>query len=93
MKVTVTYALPFRENLGVREEIYETKRDSATVKEVLELIVERHSSMSESVDASSDEALRRHLVVSVNSKLAKLSEHVREGDMVSLLLPVSGGSQ
>jgi molybdopterin converting factor small subunit len=91
LRITVAYTLPFREDLGVSEEIYQTERDSATVREVLELIVDRHPSMSRFVDASGDEAQRRHLVVAVNSKLAKLSDHVHEGDGVRVLLPVSGG--
>ena len=91
MRITVAYASPFRENLGVREETYETERDSATVKEVLDLIVDRHSSMGKYADTSSDEAQRRHLVVAVNARLAKLSDHVHDGDRVSILLPVVGG--
>ncbi len=93
MRITVTYASPFHENLGLREETCETEQDSATVTEVLKLIVDRHSSMSKFVDTSSDEAQRRHLVVAVNSRLAKLSDRVHDGDRVSLLLPVSGGSE
>jgi len=48
--------------------------------------------MSKFVDASGDEAPRRHLVVAVNSRLAKLSDEIHNGDKVSLLLPVIGGS-
>ena len=39
MRITVAYASPFRENVGAREETYETEEDSATVKEMLNLIV------------------------------------------------------
>ena len=75
------------------EEIYETEKDSATVREVLELIVARHPSMSRFVDISGDEAQRRHLVVAVNSQLARLSDRVHDGDGVRVLLPASGGSE
>ena len=92
MKITVNYGLPFRDNVGVKEEIYEIEQDSATVARVLELIVQRHSTMSRFVDASSDEAQRRHLVVAVNSRVARLHDDVHHGDKVSLLLPVIGGS-
>jgi len=93
LRIIITYASPFRESLGTREETYETERDSVAVKEVLDLMVDRHSSMGKFVDTSSDEAQRRHLVVAVNTKLAKLSDHVHDGDRVSILLPVAGGSQ
>jgi molybdopterin converting factor small subunit len=31
--------------------------------------------------------------VAVNARLAKLSDHVHDGDRVSILLPVAGGSE
>jgi molybdopterin converting factor small subunit len=93
LRITVAYASPFRENVGVREETYETEGDSTTVKEVLALIVDKHSSMSKLVDTSSDEALRRQLVVAVNARLARLSDHVHDSERVSILLPVAGGSE
>jgi len=92
LRITVIYTLPFREYAGVKEEAYEIGRDSSTVKEVLDLIVRRHSSIGKFVDPSSEEAQRRHLVVALNSRLAKLSDSIHDGDRVSLLLPVIGGS-
>jgi molybdopterin converting factor small subunit len=47
--------------------------------------------MSKFVDASSDEALRRHLVVAANAGLARLADPLNDGDNISLLLPVAGG--
>jgi len=92
LKIIVNYGLPFRDDVGVKEETYEIGHDSATVVRVLALVVQRHSTMSRFVDASSDEAQRRHLVVAVNSGLARLHDDVHHGDKVSLLLPVTGGS-
>lgn len=91
MKITVKYSLPFREEVGLKEETYEMEPDSATVAEVLEQVIERHSSMRKFVNTSSDETQRRHLVVAINSRLSKLSDNVHDGDKVSLLLPVIGG--
>jgi molybdopterin converting factor small subunit len=93
LRITVAYTPPFREDLDVSEETYETEKDSATVREVLELIVARHPSMSRFVDISGDEAQRRHLIVAVNSQLARLSDCVHDGDGVRVLLPASGGSE
>jgi len=92
LRITVIYTLPFREYTGVKEETYEIGGDFSTVKEVLSLIVRRHSSIGEFVDASSEEAQRHRLVVALNSRLAKLSDRIHDGDRVSLLLPVIGGS-
>ena len=85
--------MPFREDVGVREETYEIDQKSITVARVLDLIVSKHSSMTKFMDSASDEAQRRQLVVAVNSRLAKLSDGVHDGDSISLLLPVIGGSK
>lgn len=93
MRITVKYSMPFREDAGVTEETYETDQESTTVARVLDLIASRHSSMTKFMDSTSDEAQRHHLVVAVNSRLARLSEEVHDGDSISLLLPVIGGSK
>ena len=93
MRITVKYSTPFRENAGVTEETYETDQESTTVARVLDLIASRHSSMTKFMDSTSDEAQRHHLVVAVNSRLARLSDGVRDGDRISLLLPAVGGSK
>ena len=92
MRVTVKYTLPFRDDVGVREETYEIDREAIAVADVLDLIVRRHSSVAKFLETASEEAQRHHLVVAVNSRLARLSDGVRDGDTVSLLLPVIGGS-
>jgi molybdopterin converting factor small subunit len=91
MKIAVKYGFSFRENVGVSQETLEVEEGPITVAQALDLIIRRHPVMGEFVDASSDEAQRRHLVVSVNSKLARLADLLNDGDNISLLLPVSGG--
>ena len=91
MRIIVKYSAPLRQDAGAREETYEIDQESITVARVLEMIVERHSSMRKFMDSASDEAQRHHLVVAVNSRLARLSDTVRDSDGVSLLLPVVGG--
>jgi molybdopterin converting factor small subunit len=85
--------MPFREDAGVREETYKIDQESTTVARVLDLVVSKHSSMTKFMDSTSDEAQRHHLVVAVNSRLARLSDGVHDGDSISLLLPVIGGSK
>ena len=91
MKIAVKYSIPFREDAGVREESYEVDRESITVAEVLDLVVGRHTSMSKFVDKTSEEAQRHQLVIVVNSRLARLSDEIYDGDSVSVMLPVIGG--
>jgi molybdopterin converting factor small subunit len=91
LRITVKYSTPFREDTGVSEEAYEIDQESITVGGVLDLIASRHSSMSKFMDSTSEEAQRHHLVVAVNSKLARLSDRVQDGDIMSVLLPVMGG--
>ena len=92
MRITVKYSIPFREHAGVKEETYEIDQESITVATVLDLIVSKHSSMTKFMDSTSDEAQRHHLVVAVNSRIARLSDVVHDGDSISLMLPVIGGS-
>jgi molybdopterin converting factor small subunit len=93
LNITVKYSLPFREEVGVREETYEIGKNPANVASVLSMIVRRHSCIGKFVDAASDEAQRRQMVIALNSRLARLSDVVHDGDSVSLLLPVTGGSK
>jgi molybdopterin converting factor small subunit len=93
LRITVKYSLPFREDVGVREETYELGQNSTNVAGVLNMIVRKHSCMSKFVDAVDDEAQRRQMVVALNSRLARLSDEVHDGDSVSLLLPVMGGTK
>ena len=91
MKIVVKYSSPFREDTGVKDEAYEIDQESTTVETVLDLIVSRHSSMSKFVDKTCEEAQRRQLVMAVNSRLARLSDGVHDGDKISVLLPAIGG--
>ena len=91
LQIIVKYSPPFREEVGVREETYEIGENPVNVASVLTMIVRRHSCLDEYVDTTNDEALRHQMVVAVNSKLARLSDEVHDGDSVSLLLPVMGG--
>jgi molybdopterin converting factor small subunit len=93
LQITVKYSVPFREEVGVREETYELGQNSTNVASVLSMIVRRHSCIGKFVDTTDDEAQRRQMAVAVNSKLARLTDEVHDGDSVSLLLPVMGGSK
>jgi molybdopterin converting factor small subunit len=93
LNITVKYSLPFREDVGVGEETYEIGQNPANVASVLNMIVRRHSCIEKFVDAVSDETQRRQMVVALNSRLARLSDEVHDGDSVSLLLPVTGGTK
>jgi molybdopterin converting factor small subunit len=92
LQITVKYSLPFREEVGVREETFEIGENPVNVASVLSMIVRRHSCIGKFVDTVNDEAQRRQMAVAVNSKLARLADEVHDGDSVSLLLPVMGGS-
>jgi molybdopterin converting factor small subunit len=93
LQIIVKYSPPFREDVGIREETLEIGENPVNVASVLSMIVHKHSCMSRFVDTVDDEALRHQMVVAVNSKLARLSDEVHDGDSVSLLLPVMGGSK
>jgi len=56
--------------------------ESATLQEVWPLLAERHPGLS---------PMRDTLAFAVNGEYAKMDGHVRPGDEVAVLPPVSGG--
>lgn len=80
MRVRVLYFARLRETLGIREEVVELP-DGAEVRALLEAVKSHH------------EALRgfKELLVAVNGEYASVDRRLREGDVVALLPPVSGG--
>lgn len=77
--------------VGLGGETLEIQQDEATVADVLRLIARKHPAMDRFVDTATEEAHRHHMVVALNSQLAKLTDSIREGDRIAILLPVIGG--
>ena len=80
MRVRVLYFARLRALLGVGEEVVELP-EGALVSTLLEALKSRH------------EALRgaEGIMVAVNAEYASAERGLREGDVVALLPPVSGG--
>ena len=91
LRVTANYNSPFRDEVGLSRETLEIKQEEPTVADVLRLIARKHPAMDRFVDTTTEEAHRHHIVVALNSQLAKLSDPIREGDNIAILLPVIGG--
>ncbi|AIF68642.1 hypothetical protein PAP_01000 [Palaeococcus pacificus DY20341] len=87
MKVKVRYFARFRTLAGTSEEELELK-EGATIKDLVELIKEKHSAFSEEVFEQNEEA---DVNVSRNGRYAKFDEVLQEGDIVALFPPTSGG--
>ena len=95
MKVNVQFFAAVRELVGLREETLELPNGS-TVKNLLDLLVERHGQSLRNYiyDHKSDE-LRRSLQVLVGDKptsaLNGLSTELTDGCVLAIIPPVGGG--
>ncbi len=79
MKVRILYFARLRETLSIEEETIELP-EGTTVETLLGILKNRH------------QALRRlRFLISVNAEYASPNRGLREGDVIALFPPVSGG--
>ncbi|HII60852.1 ubiquitin-like small modifier protein 1 [Pyrococcus horikoshii] len=89
MRVKVRYFARFRDLAGTGEEEIELQ-DGATVRDLIEEIKKRHERFrrevfGEEYDEDAD------VNIAVNGRYVKWDEKLREGDIVGVFPPVSGG--
>lgn len=88
MKVTVRYFARYRSLVGKGEEELEVP-DGITVGELIEVLKERHPVLRNEVFAEDDDLA--DVNVSRNGRYVRFDEVLRDGDIVALFPPVSGG--
>ncbi|AHF81178.1 ubiquitin-like small modifier protein 1 [Thermococcus paralvinellae] len=87
MKIKVKYFARFRELAGVSEEIIELPNGSR-VSDLIEIIKERHPKFKNEVFAQNEDA---DVNVSRNGSYVSFDEELKDGDVVALFPPASGG--
>lgn len=88
MRVKVRYFARYRSLVGKSEEELEVP-DGITVKELIDILKERHPVLKNEVFAEDDDLA--DVNVSLNGRYARFDEVLRDGDAVALFPPVSGG--
>ncbi|KUH33115.1 MoaD/ThiS family protein [Thermococcus sp. 18S1] len=88
MRVTVRYFARYRSLVGKGEEELEVP-EGITVLELIELLKERHPVLRNEVFAEEDDLA--DVNVSRNGRYVRFDEVLRDGDIVALFPPVSGG--
>jgi molybdopterin converting factor small subunit len=92
MKVTVEYAAQVKKAARVGSEVLDV--DSATtLQQLVALVVDKHGAELRSVLFAANGDLQRSILVFVSDQQVRWDEHLelKEGDVVTLLSPISGG--
>ncbi len=88
MKVTVRYFARYRSLVGKSEEELAVPA-GITVRDLIEILKERHPVLKNEVFAEDDDLA--DVNVSRNGRYVGFDEVLREGDVVAIFPPVSGG--
>ena len=88
MKITVRYFARYRSLVGKSEEELEVP-EGITVRELVEILKERHPILKNEVFAEEDDLA--DVNVSRNGRYVRFDEVLRDGDIVAIFPPVSGG--
>ncbi len=88
MRIKVRYFARYRSLVGKSEEELEVP-EGITVGELIEVLKERHNVLRNEVFAEEDDLA--DVNVSRNGRYVRFDEVLRDGDVVALFPPVSGG--
>ncbi|ASJ05480.1 MULTISPECIES: ubiquitin-like small modifier protein 1 [Thermococcus] len=88
MRIKVRYFARFRSIVGTGEEELEVP-EGITVRELIELLKERHPVLKTEVFAEDDDLA--DVNVSRNGRYVGFDDVLQDGDVVALFPPVSGG--
>ncbi|NJE10926.1 ubiquitin-like small modifier protein 1 [Thermococcus sp. MAR1] len=88
MKIRVRYFARFRSLVGTGEEELDVPK-GITVRELIELLKERHPVLKTEVFAEDDDLA--DVNVSRNGRYVGFDDVLQDGDVVALFPPVSGG--
>jgi molybdopterin synthase sulfur carrier subunit len=88
VRIKVRYFARYRSLVGKSEEELEVP-NGITVKELIEILKERYPALREEVFAEDDDLA--DVNVSRNGRYVSFDEVLRDGDVVAIFPPVSGG--
>ena len=90
MQVTIEYFGPARDAVGVSRETLDC--EAATAHELVERVARERGGRLASL-LLQDGRLAKSVLVAVNDRQVSADEVLRDGDVVSIIPPVSGGSR
>ncbi|MEZ0290495.1 MAG: MoaD/ThiS family protein [Sulfolobales archaeon] len=86
MRVKIRLYAVLRDLYGASEDLLEFNRDRISVRELLEIIASRNDSLKKFITSRGESILTL-----VNGVYASLEQDLRDGDVVDILPPASGG--
>ena len=90
MSVRVRFSYPYRKLVGV-EEVELDLTGPSKVKEVLNLLAERHPEFKDYMGKTSDEQMAAHMVILQQDRVLRLEDLVEGGQTIQIMAPVAGG--
>ncbi|MEM2210341.1 MAG: MoaD/ThiS family protein [Nitrososphaerales archaeon] len=88
-RLLIKYYAPFDKLMGKREEELEIEGNEIKVSDFIKNLIKRGKLSNISME--SDEALSSHLLILIDSNVAKLNDIIHDGSIVSIVPPISGG--
>lgn len=90
MSVKVRLSYPYRKLVG-KEEVELNLTGPAKVKEILQLLSERHPRFKDYVEKTPDEQMAAHMVILQQDRVLRLEDLVEGGQTIQIMAPVAGG--
>lgn len=91
MRVTVHYMAQIKRTAGCSSEEVETPGDAATLGAFLQALGNRHGPALRTLLLDEANEPRKSLLFFVGDEHADLAQPLRDGDSVTILVPMSGG--
>jgi molybdopterin converting factor small subunit len=91
MKVFIDFYLPFKEVIGEKRIELEFQETTITMKELLKKIVDRYPAFLKQFTTDDIEIIYQNIAVLKGGNLLLLDDIIKDGDIIKIFSPMSGG--
>jgi len=91
MKVFIDFYLPFKEVIGEKRIELEFQETTITMRELLKKIVNRYPAFLKQFTTDDIEIIYQNIAVLKGGNLLLLDDIIKDGDIIKIFSPMSGG--